>query len=219
MLFPLSPEERIKHLLETITGTKVELKITNNISSLVTAKKMNGVYTVRLSNIFLNADDNVIKDLALFITKKAKISESLRQFIRKHQDKTSIRKNKISIVHEGKYFNLYDIYRRLNKNYFDNKLDLNITWGKRSSKTYVKKRQLGSYNKKDKLIRINPVLDNKKVPDFYIEFIVYHEMLHAVLDTKMANKRRIVHSREFKEKERHFYRYEDAIKWEKGNRF
>jgi predicted metal-dependent hydrolase len=69
------------------------------------------------------------------------------------------------------------------------------------------------------MIRINPVLDIERVPPYFVEFIVYHEMLHAFLGVKNKNGRRSVHSKEFRELEKRFSDYEKAMAWEKKSRF
>jgi hypothetical protein len=66
-------------------------------------------------------------------------------------------------------------------------------------------------------IRINPVLDRKAVPLCVLEFILYHEMLHADLGVTRKNGRRSVHSREFRGRERLFSQYDTATAWEKRN--
>jgi predicted metal-dependent hydrolase len=92
-----------------------------------------------------------------------------------------------------------------------------ITWGRRSPRYAVKKRTLGNYQKKTNTIRINPILDNRKVPRYVIKYIVYHEMLHAVIDAVVKNGRRRIHSKEFKNRERKYRNYHQAIEWEKRN--
>ena len=64
-------------------------------------------------------------------------------------------------------------------------------------------------------IRINPVLDSRKIPRYVIGFIVYHEMLHADIDTELKNCRRRIHSEEFKKREKMYKYYERAVEWEK----
>jgi hypothetical protein len=59
------------------------------------------------------------------------------------------------------------------------------------------------------------VLDSRRVPAFYVEFIVYHEMLHAVVESTVKNGRRRIHAREFQEREKLFEHYEKACAWEK----
>jgi predicted metal-dependent hydrolase len=83
----------------------------------------------------------------------------------------------------------------------------------------VRKRTLGSYSRNGSIIRINPVLDRKSVPQFYIEFVLYHEMLHADMGLCEKNGRRVVHSGGFRDRERLFRRYRKALAWEKRKGF
>jgi len=53
------------------------------------------------------------------------------------------------------------------------------------------------------------------VPRYFIEFVVYHEMLHADMGTEEHEGRRSIHSREFRKRERLFEDYERAMAWER----
>ena len=121
----------------------------------------------------------------------------------------------VTINPQGRFYNLTDIFNALNRDYFDDRVAASITWGKRSSRYAVRKRTLGSYQKKTNTIRINPILDRRKVPRYVIEFVVYHEMLHAVIDTVVKNGRRSIHSKEFNNREHEYRNYDKAIEWEK----
>ena len=57
------------------------------------------------------------------------------------------------------------------------------------------------------------------VPRWFIEYVVFHEMLHSVVPDKYDRKRRrrIVHTEEFLEKERKFRWYRRAKAWEVAN--
>lgn len=83
----------------------------------------------------------------------------------------------------------------------------------------MRNRTLGSYLDSVNTIRINPVLDKKSVPRYYIEFIVYHEMLHADMGVTEKNGRRVVHSKEFRAREKSFRDYRKAMAWEKGEAY
>lgn len=220
-LFPVDKKDHVKFIIESVIGCDINLTITDNISSLLSAKKKNGIYFVRLSSIFLEADDNILKDLALFIIKKQKISDNVKSFIKSYLIKPKARKKHVTLKHEGIHFNVLKIFNRLNQDYFDGKVNAKITWGKKNSrkKKLVRTRLLGNYCQKDHLIRINPILDRAEVPVYYIEFIVYHEMLHAFLGIKKVNGRRAAHTKEFKEKERLFLKYKEAIQWEQHHKF
>jgi hypothetical protein len=77
---------------------------------------------------------------------------------------------------------------------------------------------MGSYSADTKVIRIHPALDQKRVPRFFVEWIVFHEMLHQVHRARrLADGRRCVHTPEFLEQERTFHDYERAIRWEHEN--
>lgn len=76
-------------------------------------------------------------------------------------------------------------------------------------------RALATYNYDDQAIRVSPVLDTKDVPDYVIDWIVYHEVLHHVLPVEESSGgRRLYHTRKFKLLERAFADFEKAKKWE-----
>ena len=76
----------------------------------------------------------------------------------------------------------------------------------------------GTIQEEDRVIRINPLLDQPFVPPWFLRYILYHEMLHAVVpDEPGSNGRRCVHTEKFYERERKFPRYRSARKWEEDN--
>ena len=68
------------------------------------------------------------------------------------------------------------------------------------------------------MIRIHPLLDQPFVPRWFLEYVLYHEMLHSVVpdETNSAGRRRI-HTAEFYRRERAFPRYRRARQWEDEN--
>ena len=90
-----------------------------------------------------------------------------------------------------------------------------ITWGKKNPKWSVRKRMLGSFCRNTNTIRINPVLDKKTIPQYIINFVIYHEMLHSVIPVEKKNGRRLIHTAEFRRREQLFKDYKKAAAWEK----
>lgn len=215
---PLShDEDSLRVYLEKITGKSISLKITDNSTSMISLKTKGGIVYVRLHRIFLNAGDDIIFEIAQFIKNKKGRTPLIRDFIK--QNSNCLKRKppkKISINTQGKYYDLREIYAKANGEYFDGRVTASITWGTKSPGYAVRKRTLGSYSSHTNTIRINPILDKKSVPRYFIEFIVYHEMLHADIDVVTKNSRRSVHSREFKSREKLFKHYEKVIAWEKG---
>lgn len=109
---------------------------------------------------------------------------------------------------EGKHYNLKEIYDRINQQYFEGKVDLQITWFGPKKSLYQRRVVLGCYHRDKKLVKINRLLDQSDIPDYYISFIVYHEMLHHVAPPieQMFRKRQIHHPN-FKALEKQFQDY------------
>ena len=76
---------------------------------------------------------------------------------------------------------------------------------------------MGSFAVEDRIIRIHPALDQDCVPDYFVAWIVFHEMLHGKHEVKRENGRRRFHSAAFLDEERTFPEYDRACAWEKEN--
>ncbi|MBM2839208.1 MAG: hypothetical protein HW415_1833 [Deltaproteobacteria bacterium] len=212
-------ETHLKSIFEKTTGRGIALTITDNATSMLSVKSKGETIYVRLHRIFLEAGTEVVSEVAEFIKKRRGTPPLISGFIRErreHLKKKVPRRSKLCT--NGKHYDLLNIYESINKAYFEGLVSATITWGKKSPRYAVRKRTLGSYSSHSNSIRINPVIDNLRVPVFYLEFIVYHEMLHAHIGVKSKNGRRSIHSKEFRVGEKVFKYYEQVMAWEKRNR-
>ena len=126
----------------------------------------------------------------------------------------------LPFAHEGRYFNLKEIFHKLNARYFRNRLrDYTITWGRKRKERPREYFVFGSIQEEDRIIRIHPLLDARFVPRWFLEYVIYHEMLHSVMPDEYDRKRRrrIVHTEKFLERERRYPAYRRARKWEEEN--
>jgi predicted SprT family Zn-dependent metalloprotease len=118
----------------------------------------------------------------------------------------------------GECFDLKEIFDDLNERYFDKRIVAQITWGQRSNKRRRRNSiKMGSYVLDDKLIRIHRSLDREFVPRFFIEWVIYHEMLHEVHQAPVVNGRRQFHSKAFLVDEAKYEHYELAKYWERSH--
>jgi hypothetical protein len=207
----------LKKYMEKALNKTVSLTITDNATSMISVRENYDSIVIRLNHIFLNADNGVLDEIVRFAEKKGGSTQTVKSFIQKNNNclKNSTPRT-ITLRPNGRIYNLTDIFSTLNSKYFNTSVSALITWGKRSPRYGVKIRTLGSYQKKTRIIRINPILDRKKFPRYVVEFIVYHEMLHAVIDPVMKNGRRVIHSKEFRIRERDYSNYHKAIQWGKS---
>ncbi len=120
---------------------------------------------------------------------------------------------------KGRFFDLRSLFDRLNARYFNNRLEnYSIVWGKKRRLRPRNEIVFGSIQEEDRLIRIHPLLDRAFVPAWFLEYVIYHEMCHAVVPDEFdAQGRRIVHHEKFYAEERKFYRFRRAKAWEADN--
>jgi predicted metal-dependent hydrolase len=211
-------KDTLEDYLEKMTGKSVSLTLTDNSTSLLSIRTKGNSVSVRMHWMFLNANDEVIREIASFIKTRKVRTPLIRKFISENQ--TSIKKRKqnsrqLSIYTQGRFHNLREIFDNLNNEYYGGRITASISWGKENARRAVRNRTLGSYCRHTNTIRINPVLDRKNVPRYFIRYVVYHEMLHSDVEEERKNGRRSVHTSKFRKLERLFKYYEKAVSWEK----
>ena len=125
----------------------------------------------------------------------------------------------LNLRHEGRYFDLRSIFDELNARYFRGRLrDYEVKWGRRRKHRPKEYFVFGTIQEEDRVIRINPSLDQPFVPRWFLRYILFHEMLHSVVpDEPLRGGRRKVHTDEFNRRERMFPAYNRARRWEQDN--
>ncbi len=217
LFFPLD-KHGLRTFLEKAINKTVSLVITDNSKIMLSAKKDGKNVLVRLHRIFLSAGTDVLDEIADYIKDKKKKTPHVRSFIK--QNIHCLKKRpprRVTIQPRGRYYNLLDIYNLINREYFEGRVSAVITWGTKSSRRAARKRTLGSYSRQNNTIRINPILDTQKVPGYFLESIVYHEMLHADMPIETGTGKRLLHSSKFKRREKLFKHYNRVLAWEKKN--
>ena len=217
-------EIALRRRLERLTRKPISLVITDNLCSLVHVRPSgNGLVRVRLHHMFLQAPPDVVRSLASFVRGPTRETHKhLNDYIQANAHRIGGRPRRrvssLNLSHRGFCYDLRAIYDRLNEKYFDDRLRVAITWGKSNASRRRTSIDFGSYDRAKRIIRVNPSLDRPFVPRFFVEFVVYHEMLHAALGYREAsNGRRSLHSARFREEERQFRFYRSALRWESAN--
>jgi hypothetical protein len=219
--FALHDESSLRAALERETGLPVRIVVTDNSSTVISMRRRPGVHVteLRLHRMFLGATPPVIEALAAWLRRPRcrKSNPILNHFIRNRRDLIrKAPKNKPELSTRGRYFDLAALYAETNVAHFGGTINAAITWGKRPP-TRRRRRSIrfGSYAIEENLIRIHPYLDQEFVPEFFVRYIIFHEMLHAFLGIEEPpDARRRIHTREFRELERAYPDYERARSWE-----
>jgi SprT-like family protein len=125
----------------------------------------------------------------------------------------------LNLQQEGRHFDLQEIFERLNQRYFRGRLrDYEVKWGRRRKLRPKEYFIFGTIQEEDRVIRINPALDQDFVPLWFLQYILFHEMLHSVVpDEETPGGRRRVHTDEFNRREKQYRNYRRARRWEEAN--
>lgn len=205
-------------LLEERLG-KLDLVITNNRRRMVsTRRRRGGAQELRLHHMFLDGGDDVIADLVDFIEGDDAARGRIQRFIQDNRETIHHVVTPAKLRTLGQFHDLEWILDSARALLSEEGLeDIAITWGRHGrGKRSIR---FGSYDFDQRLIRIHPALDRRWVPSFFLEYIVYHELLHALYPPEVdtPSGRRNVHTEEFLARERLYPRYDDAIAWEAAN--
>lgn len=214
-LFNTHTPESLTAFLRSVIGCDLHLTLTENTASMLSARKNGTGYRVRMHRMFLHADEEVLLQSALFISGRISRAPLLRSFINSSSRFIQKKPRKRRITTQGKAYCLQAIFDLLNAEYFSSALRSGITWGRQTNRRYRRQITLGSYNLHADTITVNRRLDSLSVPKYFVEFIVYHEMLHALLGVDEKNGRNVIHSKEFRCMEKKFEHYWKAVEWEK----
>ena len=187
-----------------------------------TIRVRSGRVHVRLSDVFKIAPPEVFRALAFILvarllSRKPPVSEeriyrayAFRPEVIRASD-IARRERGRKRIHsaQGHVYDLEKIFARLNRAYFDGEMERpTLTWSRRRARNI-----LGHHNSTHNTITISRALDSPDVPEWFVEYIMFHEMLHVKHPARLINGRRRYHTAAFRADEHRFRRYDEAQAW------
>jgi predicted metal-dependent hydrolase len=177
---------------------------------------------VRISDIFKNAPLDVHRALAFILVARLlrkrtpEIHERIYrayayspQVLRALDIARRQRGRKLISTARGRVYDLDKIFQRLNRRYFEGEIEKpTLTWSQRRTR-----RILGHHDAAHDTIVISKTLDSPEVPEWFVEYVVYHEMLHIKHPARFIKGRRYYHTNAFRAEEHRFPYYEEAQRW------
>lgn len=175
--------------------------------------------TLTLSEGFINARDEILEALvkAALFGKCQKTTELIQHYATSEEYRNVLLNLDLfaEVIVEnakGKYYDLDELFEKVNREYFASSLvKPRLIWSQ--IQTY---RKFGHYEPARDRVMIALTLDNTTIPEFVVEFVLYHELLHKFHGATWVNGRRIVHTPEFRRDERKFKLYKEAEGWLKN---
>jgi len=215
------PLRDLQQNLEYSSGKKFEFRLNDNRSTMLSVRWDPDCTKVSMHRMFLEAPKNIMDELACYLLRqKRQITPSIKAFIDTNLKKLdySHHVDRKSLISEGNVYNLQTIYDDLNQEYFNQHLDLGITWFGKPNQKNRSRVTFGLYFNSLKLIKIHRMLDAPHCPEYVLNYIVFHEMLHHVCPSYVDEKGiHRIHSKAFKEKEEAFPDFHRAKQWIKSN--
>jgi hypothetical protein len=217
---PLWDAPGLEAALAREAARPLSLTLTENRSVLLSFTRHAGTIQLRLHRMFLHASPGVVRALARSVRRTSRSADGE---VRRFMNDNLYRVRKVprplpSLQTAGRVHELGVIYRRLNDRFFAGRLRVPLTWGRGSGRARRGGLTFGSYDPVLGLIRIHPVLDRRDVPLYFLESVVYHEMLHHHLGGVPDRAGRTVyHSRAFRQAEARYPWHREALAWEKEN--
>lgn len=201
-------------------GQPVRLVVTDNRSTMLSAKPKGGRLEVRLHHMFLTADEDILSAVGDYLSDGRRAAAAvIDRFVEKNRARFVSGSRPQSELHAaGHHHDLRALVDDLGRRHFGGRVDVRIKWGKRvQPKRGQRSLQLGTYLPEERLIRIHPALDQAWVPRYFVEAVVFHEMLHHDMPAVVQNGRRHYHTRAFRKRERSFEYHAAAEAWQKDN--
>jgi hypothetical protein len=198
----------------------VDVHLTDNAWTMVSFKRLQGRVRFRLHHMFSAANDDVVRALAGFTGRNRRThGRAIDEYIRRNRDliRAVPERPQQKLTERGRVHDLGEIFAHLNAQHFQGLLEARIGWGRRGPGGRRRSIKMGVYLHDQKVIRIHPALDDERVPRYFVELVVFHEMLHQAIPPVSRDGRRIVHGRDFRVRERRFPGYARARAWEKQN--
>ncbi len=227
--------QALERRIEAALAGPVALHINDNIHNVITLRQRAGLLRVGLHHMFLDAPPPVVDALVRYIAAPVGSDEGrgpsalIGRYIHGNHHRLRASRPPVQpLKTKGDHHDLLGLFQRVNERYFSDSHDALVTWGRSSparpgddrspkSRRSGSRRsiKLGSYSAIERLIRLHPALDRAWVPRYFVEYVLYHEMLHHVIPTSRVGGRAVIHPPEFRAREREFAAYERAIAWER----
>ncbi len=203
--------------LESNAGKRLQIKINDNRSTMLSVRWESKFTKVSLHWMFLSAPRTVMDELACYLRGNQKsLTPVIKAFIDSNVKKLDYSHtiDPRSLPSQGTIYNLKELYDSLNEEYFDNQLNLRITWFGNRQKRNRTRVTFGLYHDPLRLIKINRLMDSPVFPEYVIAYVIYHEMLHHVCPSYVDKQgQHHIHSKAFKLREKKFRHYRLAQKW------
>ncbi|UCE45416.1 MAG: hypothetical protein JSU93_00530 [Methanobacteriota archaeon] len=187
-----------------------------------TWRARNGRLAFRISDYMRGSPDDVLESAAWFLTCRARGEECPKSFSSRYLEHVRSaefwsncrplyisRARNLSFKPIGNARDLNAAFESVRLCHFRGGLEKpDLAWARESPS-----RRIAFLHQPLKVLAVNRTLDSEMIPTFVLEFVIYHELLHAVMGCQAYPDRRVYHTNEFRARERQFAKHDEARRW------
>jgi hypothetical protein len=182
-------------------------------SNLYKFRTLNNLTTLNISESFIHSSDQVLTAVlqTALKQKNTTASEIIRKFsLSEECSDVLLELDLIAQIAtetaQGNIYNLDHLFNTINHQYFAGNMSKpRLMWS-----SILSHRKLGHYERTRDRIVISKILDHERIPQYLVEFILYHELLHKHHGIQWLNGKCMVHTPEFKRSEKKFNQFQAA---------
>ena len=170
---------------------------------MISVRRKSDGYRLRLHQMFVGAEPRIVRALARYVVHNdRRASTLLGEYIEQNQHiirQQERRPRNLTVRTAGRHHDLQAIFDRLNGEQLRRRAGgaHHLGAGHLAGGRRRRSIKMGSFAVEDRVIRIHPALDQAGVPEYFVAWIVFHEMLHGKHEVKRENGRRRFHTPEF----------------------
>ncbi len=190
-----------------------------------TIRNRDGRLLLRVSDHLRDAPDNVLRGLfAILLCRLERIPESradagdvtaYHDWL--HADRATARRRDSRTRRGRKHIDPIGDHRSLLESYLRVTMQMDLHLDDAPALSWSRTRSTRRFGHQDAdhgCIVISRALDDAKVPEFVLDYVVYHELLHIAIPPRMGSgRKRIVHPKEFRDAEARYPHQKEAEAW------
>jgi len=215
--------EAFQHFGGNRRAPEIEVRFYPYAGSIHKIRLRSGRVYVRISEIFEKAPAEVHRAIAYMLVARLLAKRAPKKYERVYRDyayspqilraqdlaRRKYGRRRAITPDPDSVYDLDKLFQRLNRRYFDGELEKPaLTWSQRRTRNI-----LGRHDAVHDTIVISKTLDDSAVPEYVVEYILYHEMLHIKHPARLIKGRRYNHTNAFRADERRFSAYARAQQW------
>ena len=203
------------------SGRRVLLCLTNNRRRMLSVRKRPpDIFEVRMQRIFLDAPSEVLDEIATLLAGGESDRAALRRFTDEafRDAEPTLRRRSVPSAprNESTHHDIAAYAERLNSTYLGGRSTAGVVWGRRNNRRGLRSIRFACYDPERNLVIMNRKLDSPDIPGYFVEFVLFHELLHEVLGIgQRADGKRDIHGSLFKLMESTYPDYDKALRFEK----